>query len=189
MPVHDGPTNRLSDERQKQFMELYLPLRDRLVRFARTVARTPEDVEDLVGDTMLIAYERFESVRSPEAFLSYLFTIATRVQRRRRWKARIFGRLDERDAERSASASSSPETMTDVRLLQQALARLPEKQRETVTLFEVSGLTLEEIRQVQGGSLSGVKSRLTRGRERLAELLSDAKRDPMVYGSPATELQ
>jgi DNA-directed RNA polymerase specialized sigma24 family protein len=34
-------------------------------------------------------------------------------------------------------------------------------------LFEISGFPLEEIRQLQGGTLSGVKSRLKRGREQL----------------------
>jgi hypothetical protein len=43
--------------------------------------------------------------------------------------------------------------------------------RETVVLFEVSDFTLEEIHKVQGGSLSGVKLRLKRGRELLAKTL------------------
>jgi DNA-directed RNA polymerase specialized sigma24 family protein len=60
-----------------------------------------------------------------------------------------------------------------VTLLYNALNLLPVKQRETVMLFEISELSIEEIRNIQGGSISGVKSRLTRGRERLTELLSD----------------
>jgi RNA polymerase sigma factor (sigma-70 family) len=154
-------------------MELYLPLQDRLVRFARTMTRSAEDVEDLVGDTMIVALDGFERVRAPEAFLSYLFTIALRLHRRRTWRARIFGALGDDEHHTIASKASAPDESADVGFLRSALLQLPAKQRETVTLFEISGLSLEEIREVQGGSLSGVKSRLTRGRERLAELLCE----------------
>jgi RNA polymerase sigma-70 factor (ECF subfamily) len=56
-------------------------------------------------------------------------------------------------------------------MLHAALGRLPGTQREAIVLFELAGLSLEDVREVQGGSLSGVKSRIVRGRRRLAELL------------------
>ena len=59
----------------------------------------------------------------------------------------------------------------EVVLLYRALDELSASQREAVVLFEISGLSLEEVREIQGGSLSGVKSRISRGRQRLAELL------------------
>ena len=152
-------------------MAMLLPVRDRLVRFARGMVRRPEDAEDLIGDTMLAAYERFEQVRDEKAFLSYLFTIAVRVHRQKKWRRRLFGPYDEEKASELPSRGTAPDVSADIQILRKALARLPEKQREAVVLFELSGLSLEEIREVQGGSLSGVKSRLTRGREKLAELL------------------
>jgi DNA-directed RNA polymerase specialized sigma24 family protein len=69
---------------------------------------------------------------------------------------------------------TTPERAADVAMLNRALARLPERQREAVVLFEISDLSLEEIRVIQGGSLSGVKSRIVRGRQKLAELLDAA---------------
>lgn len=38
-------------------------------------------------------------------------------------------------------------------------------------LFEIVGLSLNEIQTIQGGSLSGVKSRLVRGRKHLARIM------------------
>jgi RNA polymerase sigma-70 factor (ECF subfamily) len=164
-----------SKEKQRQFMELLLPLRDPLVRFARSMARNSEDAEDLVADTMLAAYEGFERVNNRDAFLGYLFTIASRIYRGRVWRRRIFGAYDDHHAESLPHRGTPPDTSADVAFLREALRHLPERQRETVVLFEISGLSLEEIRVVQGGSLSGVKSRLTRGRERLADLLADRR--------------
>jgi RNA polymerase sigma-70 factor (ECF subfamily) len=51
------------------------------------------------------------------------------------------------------------------------LAKLPSRQREALVLFELSGFSLDEIRQLQGGTLSGVKSRMKRGREQLRRWL------------------
>ena len=45
------------------------------------------------------------------------------------------------------------------------LNALPEKTKETIILFDVADLSLEEICEIQGGTISGVKSRLKRGRE------------------------
>jgi RNA polymerase sigma factor (sigma-70 family) len=189
MRARTGRDTLQSLERQQSFMELYLPLRDRLARFARTLERTEEDVEDLVGETMLAAYERFETVRTPQAFLSFLFTIAVRAHRRRAWRARLFGRLDNGDDHAAAPSALAPDVYADVRLLRRALMRLPAKQRETVTLFEISGLSLEEVREIQGGSLSGVKSRLTRGRHRLAELLGDMESKRVITQTSVKESQ
>jgi RNA polymerase sigma-70 factor (ECF subfamily) len=173
-------------ERQERFLELLLPIRNRLAHFARAMTRNREEADDLVSDTILAALERFDQVRGPEAFLSYLFTIAVRIHKRRRWRARLFGAYNEERAAAIAYDGTSPDATADVAMLRQALARLPERQREAVVLFEISDLSLEEIRQIQGGSLSGVKSRVVRGRERLAELLDAVDRaaeSPRINGS------
>jgi DNA-directed RNA polymerase specialized sigma24 family protein len=44
---------------------------------------------------------------------------------------------------------------------------LPDKMSEALILFHISDLSLEEIQKIQGGSLSGVKLRLKRGREKI----------------------
>lgn len=53
-----------------------------------------------------------------------------------------------------------------------ALDRLPARERESIVLFELSGLSLKEIQEIQGGTLSGVKSRMSRARAKLKLLLA-----------------
>lgn len=55
--------------------------------------------------------------------------------------------------------------------------------KETVILFEISGLSLEEIKKIQGGTISGVKSRLKRGRETL-EILMKPRNGVMTKNLP-----
>ncbi len=120
---------------------------------------------------MTIAYEKLDSVRKPEAFLSYVLTIARNLCIRRQRRGSIFRPLVDEDAERFVARDPSPEDSADVRLLYDALATLPARQREAVILFEIVGLPLESIRQIQGGTLSGVKARVARGRRSLAQYL------------------
>lgn len=156
---------------KEEFTHLYLPVRNALLRYARAMVRSRTDADDLIADTLLIAFEHFGSLRERQAFLSFLMTIAARQYRRRLRRLRLFGAYSEEHVSEMIDPGPSPETAAEAALLHRALARLPERQRETVVLAELAGLTLEEIRVVQGGSLSGVKSRLVRGRARLALLL------------------
>lgn len=157
-------------EKQEQFLALFEPVRDRLYRFARLMTADSEEARDLVGDTVLLVYEHFEQIRHREAFLSYVFTVASRLFKRRKWRARIFDMLEDRHTARLQAREAADNRM-DIQLLYDALAKLPAKQRECIVLFEILGFSIEEIRAVQGGSPSGVKTRLMRGRQTLARLL------------------
>lgn len=161
----------MSEEQRERFTQLIMPLRDRLMRFARGMTTDRAEAQDLVSDAILAAYEGFHRLESYDAFLSYLFTIVVRLHRRRRWRARIFGRNGEFYDMPIVDTRPSVEVAIDIEALYRALDRLPDKVREALVLHELSGLKVEEIQRIQGGSLSGVKSRLARGRARLATML------------------
>lgn len=165
---HESP-----QQRKERFLLLLEPVHDSLARFARSMTNGSEEARDLVGETVLRALENFGELKDDRAFLAWLFTIATRLQRRREKRAKLFGVYDEVEISRRPSPVSSPETAHDVSVLYSGLAQLGRKERETIVLFEIAGLSLEEVRQAQGGSLSGVKSRLVRGRKKLTKLLGE----------------
>jgi len=162
-----------STEKQQKFLALLQPVYDGLYRFIYALTRNRDKADDLMSETILQAYERFETVRDTKAFFSFVLTIAKRIHKRREWRARLFI-FDSDTIEQTYGSTSSPETATDTELMLHALDRLPAKQREALILFEISGFSIEEICALQGGSLSGVKSRLARGRQKLAELLGHA---------------
>lgn len=166
MAEQEKPTTR-----REQFMRLYEPLRPKLSRFAMAMTNDREEARDLVAETTLQAYEGFDSVRDHTAFLSWLFTIASRIYKKRSLRERWYDDYDEEHARRMPDSGTSPDASADVALLYKALSRLPDEQREAVILFEISDLPLKEIARIQGSTLSGVKSRVTRGRKRLAKLL------------------
>ena len=162
---------------ETEFWKLVEENRAPLWRFSLGLTRSHDEAADLMSDAVVSAHTSFPKLQDRSKFRSSLFTIALRIFKRRRWRARIFGTLEE--AEHHADTQQR-ESQHDLDELKRALAALPEKQLEAVLLFEISGLSLEEIREIQGGSVSGVKSRLVRGREALRAILTK-EASPLIH--------
>jgi RNA polymerase sigma-70 factor (ECF subfamily) len=165
-------------QKQERFLALLQPHHDNLARFARAMCKTDEEARDVVSDTIEQAFRNLHKLKHNEAFLSWIFTIASRIEKRRRWRERLFERFDptvhDSDDCTALHTDSNAEAVFDTKLLYDALQRLPFKQREAFTLFEISGFSLQEIQELQGDSLSAVKMRLLRARETLRSLLGEA---------------
>ena len=158
--------------KQEQFMALYNPANERLSRFVHSMVWHREDARDIISETVLKAYESFEKLRNRESFLYFLFGIASRLSKRRGRRSRFWAPFSSEQAENLVDHSANGTCQADIDLLYKAMNKLPEKQREAVSLFDISGFSLAEIQQIQGDSLSAVKSRVTRGRQTLARILN-----------------
>ncbi len=154
-------------------MALYRPCHDDFSRYCHGLTGSREDTGDLVGDSVLVALENYAKLRNKESFKAWLFGIAHRLMLHVYRRGKFQGKYSEEDAILLPDTEPSPDIHPDIEALYIALGKLPLKQREAIVLFELSGFKLEEIRKLQGGSLSGVKTRLKRAREKLREILSD----------------
>ena len=159
-------------DKQEAFLKLYEPVHERFERFCRARVYQEMDFRDLMNDSLLVAYEKFDTLRSPEAFLSFLFSICVRVLGNYHQKKRE-NRIPEGSTYLEAhDKSADPQSHADVHYLYEALSRLPDEQRESFLLFEISGFSIREIMAIQDASESAVKQRLKRGREKLMEILT-----------------
>ncbi len=154
------------------------------VRYVRAMTKDTELARDVVGETLLAAYENFHTLRDPASFLFFLIAIA----RRQYWKmsrwGRLFTRMETKHEDLVIDGAAPPGISVDVDLLHAAIAKLPLKQREALVLFELSGLSLNEIHTLQGGSLSGVKSRVARARRKLEEMLGEKRTEQNERANP-----
>ncbi len=136
--------------------------------------------EDMAQDVFLTAYRRIESYRGG-VFRAWLLRIATNacIDELRRRQRRPQVSLDDRAGGTPAfdlpDESESPEERvirTELNAyLQTSLMALPPDQRAAVVLCDVQGLSYEEVSQALGISLGTVKSRLSRGRAHLRDIL------------------
>jgi RNA polymerase sigma-70 factor, ECF subfamily len=173
-----------------RFLALLEPVRTGLGQFARSLTRDRESARDLAAEAIRIAYEQFDNLRDEGKFKSWLFTTASHLAQRANWRERNRVAYDELKAQSIPSNGTSPDIGPDIEALYDALAKLPDEMREAVVLFEISGLSLAEVCDVQHASLSAVKSRISRGRKLLAEILrvdeaSNENEFPQVVAAPA----
>jgi len=163
-------------DKQRAFLTAYADCHDDLLRYCTTVAFGKCDVRDLVQDILLTAFKHFDNIEEGK-LLHYLLRAArNRAISLGRGRGCKTEELQERSLERLRAKGASPDTLLDVEALYHALQRLPEKQRNAVVLFEINGLSLREIAGIQRCSEASVKMKLSRGRKRLRELLTERPR-------------
>ena len=136
---------------------------------------------------LLVAEVVTRLLRDPTRFRAWFHSVIVSVHRgrcRKGWWRRWVGDDDETVEPIGDDGSRWIDQRASADRASRALATLRPAQREAIVLFELHGHSLEEIAEIQRTSLSSVKSRLVRGRERLrrfyAELGSDLDRE----GSP-----
>ncbi len=162
-----------TEDKQQVFLKLYEPVHARLSRYCQVQVADYDEARDLMGETVLVAYEKFEGLRNHDTFLYFLFGIALNLVRKKRRKEHLFKFFRQtNDFSALIIQQEGPEAVDHI-LLNKALDHLSAEQREAIVLFEISGFSLEEISKIQDSGLSAVKQRLFRGREKLRKLLGD----------------
>jgi RNA polymerase sigma-70 factor (ECF subfamily) len=181
--------------RRTRFEREALAHLDALYSFAVKLARARDDAEDLVSDTLLRAFERWEQYRLGTNIRAWLFTILYRVfvSRKRRVDAREV-RAGDRPTDddgrepREPVGEADPEGRFYDSFLDETITRaidaLPDEYRVAVVLSDVEGLRYAEIADVLRIPEGTVKSRLFRGRRILQKQLAGYAVD-MGYIKPA----
>jgi RNA polymerase sigma-70 factor, ECF subfamily len=154
--------------------EALVALLPRLRRFARALARDVHDADDLVQIAVERALTRSGQLRPDAPLSSWMFGIVRNAWldelRARGRRARVFA--SEESAERVGDASQSGHAETLV--VQDALARLPEEQREAVALVLIEGFSYKEAAHIMEIPIGTLTSRLARGRAALQEMLDES---------------
>lgn len=161
---------------REEFGALALSYLEDVVAYARRLTADATDAEDLAQATFERAFRRFEELRAPSACRAWLFRIARNlfIDTRRSIVARSELRLVEEPVA-SPALTVSAETVERLTALEleEALARLPQEQREVVLLCDLWGFGYAEIAAILEVPIGTVRSRLARSRARLAASLAN----------------
>jgi RNA polymerase sigma-70 factor (ECF subfamily) len=129
------------------------------------------EAEGIAQEAFLKAWEKKDTLRSLQAFRSWIYSIALNVLRQRKRKLRP---LAVEDLRATCGRPSPEEHVMAGRQLDAVLAaleQLPEEQREAVLLVRMENLKFREAAEVLGVPENTVKTRVRRGLMRLAECL------------------
>ncbi|MFP5346947.1 MAG: RNA polymerase sigma factor SigM [Actinomycetes bacterium] len=157
------------------FPELVRRHQQRLWAVALRTLGDPDDAADALQDALLSAFRSAASYRGEAAVTTWLHRVVVNacLDRARRSRGRRTVPLPEAAPAAPGDEPAEAELRVD---LVRALARLPEHQRVAVVLVDLQDLSVAEAAAVLGVPPGTVKSRCSRGRAALAQLLRPGNR-------------
>ncbi len=192
----------MTDERHREFKEKALPLLDELYGAALRLTRNPTAAEDLVAEAFARAWKSLDQFRPGTNLRAWLYRILTnayinifRKKKREPEKVSVdaYEKVDQFHLfNRLASHTpAGPDPVKDVigRMtnedFRKALDALPEEYRAAVVLFDLEGLSYQEVADSLDVPLGTVRSRLARGRRQLQTALHSHAIDAGWAKAPA----
>lgn len=165
-------------------VEKYSP---RVFATARRYARRESEVEDIVQEVWLKAYQKLASFRGEAPFEHWLMRMAVRtcydfLRGHQRNRETAFSEISEAEGdwlERFAAQSeSAPENADAARLLiERVLEHLSPSARLVITLLEIEDRSVKEISKLTGWSVPLVKVRAFRARAEMRKILAKIGKD------------
>jgi len=154
-----------------EFRDAMLEALPNLRAYAISLTGNPDRTDDCVQNAILKALksrERFEAGTNMQA---WLFTILRNsvFSEHRKWRREV----QDTDGAYAAQLVSAPDqnVKLDLQDVQAALAMLRSEQREALVLVALEGLAYDQVAEITGVAIGTVKSRVSRARQRLAELM------------------
>lgn len=160
-------------EPRRRFEELYSDNHDRILGYVLRRTESPDDAADAMAETFLTAWRRIADVPPADEARLWLYGVARRVlANQRRERTRRSSLVAEVGAQlRVDLAGGWDGRDTDTSAFRTAFQRLPETDRELLSLVAWEELDHGQIATVLGCSRNAVRIRLHRARRRLAHAL------------------
>ncbi|MCR6503799.1 RNA polymerase sigma factor [Bacteroides muris (ex Fokt et al. 2023)] len=156
----------------KEFKITVLPLRAKLLSYARKLTDAPEDAEDAVQEVLLKLWNKrleLNQYRSIEAFAMTL-THNTCIDM---WRCK---RNDNQslDIVQAASPAGTPEQLLEIKdeicLMHEIINSLPHLQRTIMRMKDIEGYETDEIAEITGCRPEAIRSNLSRARKKVRDI-------------------
>ncbi|MFN2526311.1 MAG: RNA polymerase sigma factor [Actinomycetota bacterium] len=168
----EGLLERVAEGDQAAFTILVQRHEDKIFTLAHRVLGDRGDALDATQETLLTVFRQASTFRGESAFSTWLYRIGMNTSRdllrkRKRWQREgdDLGEID------PPGPSRVDEQATQRIDLARALEQLSDDYREAVLLHDVAGVPYEQIARITQTNIGTVKSRISRGRRKLADLV------------------
>ena len=175
------------------FGELFTRHRDRLWAVALRTTGNPEDAADALQDALISAYERAGSFRGDAQVSTWLHRVVVNaaLDRLRRNKVRLASPItDDMDFESPTPGPLDHAEAGAVReIVLAALEQLPPDQKAALVLVDMEGYSMQETAIILEAPEGTIKSRCSRGRVRLAQILAPLLANATNPASAASDIK
>ena len=169
------------------FEPLVQKYQPRVFATARRYARRESEVEDIVQEVFIKAFQKLSSYRADAPFEHWLMRVAVRTcydflrKHQRNRESALAEITDEEERWLDSVASSPAETPEDgdaaKALVDRLLSSLPLADRMVITLLDIEQKTVKEIAKLTGWSVSLVKVRAFRARAKMRKALESISQE------------
>ncbi|MBV7334664.1 RNA polymerase sigma factor [Chloroflexi bacterium TSY] len=158
--------HRLQIGDEEAWSQLTTEWSPRLYRYLRGNLPSPEDVEDVLSETMIATVQAIKRFDGKVAISTFIYSIANR-------KVADFWRRrkDVHDLPETVTTSGPDSASLEFR---EALAQVPEEARQALLLRYHMGMSVSEVAEAVGRSYKATESLLSRGRKHLQQALANA---------------
>jgi RNA polymerase sigma-70 factor (ECF subfamily) len=178
---------RARNGEERAFEQLMEAHENRMYAVSLRMCGNREDAQDCLQEAMLRIYKAMSSFKSQSSFATwaYRITMNTCLDELRRRKVRTSASLDS-----MLETGWAPSDETDTpehhalrseqrRALERAIKDLPDDMRAAIVLRDVQGFSYEDIARILETNAGTIKSRISRGREKLRDYLIS---QPELFG-------
>jgi RNA polymerase sigma-70 factor (ECF subfamily) len=164
------------------FEPLVAKYQGRVFATARRYARRESEVEDIVQEVFIKAYQKLDGFRGEAPFEHWLMRLAVRtcydfLRRHQRNRETTFSELTEAESDWLDRFVVQPESASEEaeaarQLIDKVLSRLSPPARLVITLLEIEERSVKEISQITGWPGPLVKVRAFRARAEMKKILT-----------------
>ncbi len=163
-------------KRDSEFNDLVCAWYDPLYRFAMSLARNPDDAQDLTQATFLKWAKKGETLRQRDKAKTWLFSVLYREFLDQVRRSKKFPQDELQDEKLPASDSPSAERKIDAATAVAAMEQLDERFRAPLVLFYMENHSYQEIADILDIPIGTVMSRLRRGKDRLRTMMEEVEK-------------
>jgi RNA polymerase sigma-70 factor, ECF subfamily len=183
--MHLGTTHQ-PDERsaaQQRFLSLFLRSEREIFRYVAVLVPNVADAEDIVQQTALALWEKFDAYDLNQPFTPWACRFALNkakqwIERRQRWQALLEGGLAEELAQRREELR--PELEVRLKHLEGCLNRLPEEQRTLIEGYYYRRDSIEKLAEALSRTVAATYKTLQRVRQALQGCIENAAKPEVV---------
>jgi RNA polymerase sigma-70 factor (ECF subfamily) len=175
------PKRRSEDQAdaQQRFLSLFLRSEREIFRYVAALVPNVADAEDIVQQTALALWEKFDAYDPGRPFTPWACRFALNkakqwIERRQRWQALLEGGLAEELAQRREELR--PELDIRLKHLEGCLNKLPEEQRSLVESYYYRRDSIEKLAGNSGRTVAATYKALQRIRQALQDCIEQATR-------------
>ena len=153
-------------DQKKWFCDNIKDLENGMYRLSYSILRNETDAQDAVQEAIYKSYKNLDSLKDKRKFKSWIYKIITNTS-----FEMLKNKKDYLDIEQENVQEDKIDIDTNLTLWN-AVQGLEQPYRTTITLFYYEDMSIKEISKITGTKIDAIKKQLSRGREKIKEVMS-----------------